>query len=143
MSGQHTARPQDGPSLHLTWEELACHDDARTPYPVIWRKTRAATLAYEFEAIRLAGGHRPILVTSGYRTAAWNASVGGARWSQHVEGRALDLVPTWPMTVPELFALTVARAKTEGSAIKFIRVYPGFVHIDIRPNLKLMIRDAR
>jgi hypothetical protein len=132
-----------GPSRHLTWEELACHDAARTPYPLIWRPSRAAVLAYEFEQIRALAGHRPLLVSSGYRTVAWNASVGGARWSEHVQGRALDLVPTWPTTVEELFREAVAQAKTDGSAIKFIRVYPGWVHIDTRPNLKLTIRDVR
>lgn len=37
-------------------------------------------------------GH-PIVVTSGFRCAALNAAVGGAKHSQHICGQAADLVP--------------------------------------------------
>ena len=33
---------------------------------------------------------KPITITSGYRTAAHNAAVGGAKSSQHLLGRAAD-----------------------------------------------------
>ena len=34
---------------------------------------------------------RPVVITSGYRTAAHNRSVGGASYSQHLYGRAADI----------------------------------------------------
>ena len=48
---------------------------------------------------------KPITITSGYRTAAHNAAVGGAKSSQHLLGRAADIQVqgasasrTWPPT---------------------------------------------
>lgn len=34
---------------------------------------------------------KPVVITSGYRTAAHNAAVGGAKSSQHLYGRAADI----------------------------------------------------
>ena len=42
------------------------------------------------QAIREHFG-KPITITSGYRTAAHNAAVGGAKSSQHLLGRAADI----------------------------------------------------
>ena len=47
---------------------------------------------------------KPVHITSGYRTAAHNAAVGGSKSSQHLLGRAADFyvegvdVPLWPPT---------------------------------------------
>ena len=34
---------------------------------------------------------KPVVITSGYRTAAHNAAVGGAKFSQHLYGRPADI----------------------------------------------------
>ena len=39
----------------------------------------------------LGGSGVPIYVSSGYRSPDLNAAIGGAKRSQHMEGRALDL----------------------------------------------------
>lgn len=117
-------------SAHLSWSELACKDG--TPYPTKWVH-RAKILAEEFERIRAACGNKPIVVGSAYRTEAHNRRVGGARNSQHVEGRALDLYPPKGMSVERFFSIVREIALTNTSQIYGLGRYPTFVHIDIRP----------
>ena len=121
-----------GPSPHLSWAELACRDAARTPYPRVW-EMRAVVLAWEFEAIRSACGDRPIRVGSAYRTPAHNRAVGGARHSQHVEGRALDLYPPRGISLDRFYEIIRAYAGRHESVIFGLGRYPTFVHLDTRP----------
>jgi hypothetical protein len=123
----------NGPSPHLSWPELACRDRIRTPYPLDWRYTRARVLAAAFEALREEVG-LPLVVLSAYRTSAHNRAVGGARDSQHVQGRALDLLPPKGWTVEQLAA--VARGIP---AIRGLGVYPTFLHIDVRPETRMAV----
>ena len=51
-----------------------------------------ARLAMVLEMVRAELGGRPVVVTSGFRSAGLNAAVGGSRTSAHLEGRAADLV---------------------------------------------------
>ena len=44
------------------------------------------------EAVRSLLGNRPILISSGYRSPAVNAAVGGARSSAHTFGKAADFI---------------------------------------------------
>lgn len=116
----------NGPSSNLSWPELACRDRLRTPYPLDWRETRARELAAAFEALRAAVG-LPLVVLSAYRTPAHNRAIGGAPSSQHVHGRALDLLPPKGWDAAQLAA--VARDVPE---IRGLGLYPSFVHIDVR-----------
>lgn len=122
----------NGPSPHLSWSELACKDALRTPYPAEWRGDRAVALAREFESIRTAIG-APIRIGSAYRTPEHNRAIGGAKDSQHVQGRALDLYPPTGWTIARFYAAIRAIAGDERSAIGGLGLYPTFVHIDIRP----------
>jgi uncharacterized protein YcbK (DUF882 family) len=126
----------NGPSQHLSWSELACHDGAHTPYPMEWRVERAIVLADEFEAIRKLCGDRPLVVLSGYRTSDWNRRVGGVPASQHVRGRALD-IRCPGKSVEWLENRVRLRIYTPGSAIHGLGLYPSFVHVDIRPGTRL------
>lgn len=118
-----------GPSPHLTWTELACRDRACTPYPLQWRADRATALAAVFEDLRARVG-LPLVVLSAYRTPAHNKLVGGARDSQHVQGRALDLLPPKGWS-----AMDLAAVASEIAAVRGLGVYRYFTHIDIRPTL--------
>lgn len=125
-----------GPSPHLSWKELACHNGVE--YPQDWRPTRAAILAHEFEAIRAAVG-QPIRILSAYRTERYNARIpGAAKTSQHVQGRALDLKTPAGLTVSQFLKIVLAVARREGSKIRGVGEYAWGVHIDIRPGGRLV-----
>lgn len=124
---------KDGPSEHLSWDELACHDADKTPYPEKWRTTRAVDLATEFEAVRALVG-APIKVGSAYRTLEYNRTIpGSAKNSQHPEGRALDLYPPKGWTVDRFYAVIRQRALMSESKIYGLGRYKTFVHMDVRP----------
>lgn len=77
---------------------------------------------------------KPITITSGYRTAAHNKSVGGAKSSQHLLGRAADIqVADTP--VEDVAAYAESLMPTWGGVGR----YPvkagrtkGWVHVDTR-----------
>ena len=119
-----------GPSEHLTWAELACHDG--TVYPSEWRASRAIQLAEVFELIRSVCGNQPITILSAYRTPAYNAKVtGSAKNSQHCQGRAIDLRPPSHLSVDDFYAKIRNLAKS--SHIRGIGKYKTFIHVDVRP----------
>lgn len=135
----------NGPSPHLSWNELACVNRTGRPwkgfapgevvadYPMDWRETRAVVLAETFEAVRvLVGG--PLLVLSSYRPHDYNAAIGGARRSQHLEGRALDLAH--PHVSAMELAHAIRRLHKQGGIphLGGIGQYRRFVHIDTRPH---------
>lgn len=116
---------------HFTLEELACHDG--TPYPQAWVASRAVPLCEAAEFIREQCGF-PLVVNSGFRTESYNRSIGGARNSQHVQGRALDLHPQRGSL--KVLREAAQRARELG-LITGIGFYSDFVHIDTRegPNV--------
>jgi len=126
-----------GPSPHLYWIELACKDG--TPYPMIWRSTRALILAKEFEAFRHLCGDRPLEVLSAFRTPEWNRRVGGASNSQHVHGRALDILKPTNFTLEQFWNMAHAYAMTSDSGLYGLGRYPWGVHLDIRPANRLAV----
>ena len=67
-------------------------------------------------------------VTSGYRSPEYNARVGGAKNSQHVQGNATDIVQSG-LTVEQRQAFISAAIDAGFTAIG---VYNTFTHVDIR-----------
>lgn len=82
------------------------------------------------EHLRALDG-RPLPVLSGYRSAATNALVGGARHSEHLVGRAAD-IPSHRFTVDQAIA---AGARGIG------RCHGWVVHVDVRPSPSPVIFD--
>lgn len=125
-----------GPSPHLSWAELACKDGAQ--YPLRWRATRGRALGEVFEALRHACGDKPIRIISGYRSPAHNRKVGGAKASQHMEGRALDLAIPDGLTLDQFEGIALALARTTN--LRGIGRYPSnsSLHIDIRPTTRIV-----
>ncbi len=68
-------------------------------------------LADRLEQVRWACGNRPVIITSGYRCAALNAAIGGAKTSAHLTGRAAD-IKVVGMSVLEV-AVAIERARIQ------------------------------
>ena len=79
---------------------------------------------------------KPVVITSGYRTAAHNAVVGGAKSSQHLLGRAAD-IRVQDVSVEGVAAYAESLMPDWGGVGR----YPvkagratGWVHVDTRAN---------
>jgi hypothetical protein len=86
LNGSHATK-------HFTWRELLVH---RTPTQLrsitLGHLHNLLFLAGELEKVRAFLGNRPITITSGWRDYNSNKQVGGARFSQHRLGKAVDIV---------------------------------------------------
>lgn len=106
------------------------------PYPEKWIASRLRPLCIQLEILRVALG-RAIKVVSGFRDEAYNRAIKGARFSQHVQGRAADIVVRGHdadgvhEAILELY--DDGQLKIGG-----LGAYPGFTHIDIRPSSRLI-----
>ena len=120
---------------HFSVEEFdqpARHGLLATPYPPEWVEGRLRPLCEALEALRERLGGRPVRVLSGYRSGAYNRAVGGARASQHLEGRAAD-VTVRGRSPEEVLAAALALYAEGVARIGGLGLYPGFVHLDVRP----------
>ena len=125
------SRTRDGTrklSANFTVAEFACKDGSD---PVFVDSSLAALL----QKIRDHFG-RPVVITSGYRTAAHNAAVGGSKSSQHLLGRAAD-IQVQGVSVEDVAAYAESLLPGWGGVGR----YPvkagrakGWVHVDTRPN---------
>jgi len=73
---------------HFNKGEFRSADNAHFPYEV---KQNLQVLAEQLEVLR-EHFQKPITINSGYRSPKWNAKVGGAEKSQHLLGKAADIV---------------------------------------------------
>lgn len=86
-------------------------------------------LLYLLEEIRRITD-QPVSINSGYRTPAHNRKVGGSKNSQHVLGKAADIV-VGRMHGNVGNALKIAILASQ-LGFKGIGVYPTFTHVDVR-----------
>lgn len=130
------------PPSHLSLRELACQDGSG--YPARWRLDRLPKLRRAFETIR-ALWDKPIVVTSGYRSPAWNKQIGGAAHSQHCEGLALDLLPPEGVPVQDFWVaiLQVADKAGLGGVGYAAPSQGGFVHVDCRARVNGQLAQWR
>lgn len=100
--------------------------------------------AQGLEAVRVRLGCAPISVTSGYRSPALNAAIGGSENSQHMTGEAADII------CPRFGTPTEVATALRDSGIAYdqlILEYPGrggWVHISFsdRPRGHALQIDA-
>ena len=119
-------------SEHFSLDEFVFSQTAarrgidNTPDAQAMRNLRA--LAVTLEQVRTALNDSPILISSGYRSAALNRAIKGARNSAHLNGRAVDF------TAPR-FGTVLQTAKAVGaSGISYDQVIYEFgrwVHLAI------------
>lgn len=107
--------------------ELRCRDGSDTVMV-------DETLTVVLQCIRDHFG-KPVTITSGYRTAAHNAKVGGSKSSQHLLGRAAD-IRVAGVSVEDVAAYAESLMPDWGGVGR----YPvkagratGWVHVDTRP----------
>lgn len=124
------------------FDQRAWSGGPRVEYPKDWIKDRLTPLCLALELIRTELGGKAISILSGYRSKAFNTSIGGARLSMHVAGRAADVrvsnVPAWKVHD------VILRMSEQGliPAVRGLGRYPSFVHVDVRPTVRLVRWDG-
>lgn len=114
-------------SKNFTLPEFASKDGTEFPLDV---KANLAILAEQLEVLREHFG-KPITITSGYRSAAHNERIKGAKNSLHVKGMAADIKieGVHPRIVYSAIELLIKYGKMKEGGIG---VYKTWTHYDIR-----------
>lgn len=112
---------------HFRLDEFRCRDG--TPVPAKCMKN-VIDLAAELELVRRIW-KKPVTILSAYRTPAWNKQEGGVKNSQHLYGRAADIVVAG---VPANVVADAIEAGIINGDFRFggLGRYRNFTHVDIR-----------
>ena len=106
-------------STHFKIKEFACKDGSAIIFVDDY-------MVQVLEILRNKMGGKPITITSGYRTPAHNAKVGGAKYSYHMRGMAVDI------RVEGKTPKEVAKALDKIVPTCGIILYDSWVHFDTR-----------
>lgn len=79
--------PKDYIGPHFKYSEFRCKCCGKLPPNGI-----DPILVLKLEILRKMLGNKPIIITSGYRCHSYNKKVNGAPKSQHLYGKAADIV---------------------------------------------------
>lgn len=114
-------------TTNFTLEEFACKDGTPVPEELMPNLRR---LAKNLQVIR-DYIKEALKVISGYRTEAYNKSVGGKPLSRHKKADAADLTTKslTPKQLGRIIEKLIAEGKIEQGGLG---IYPGFVHYDTR-----------
>lgn len=107
--------------------EFACKDGTPVPKELMPNVQRLAT---NLQVIR-DYIHCPIHILSGYRTPSHNKSVGGAKYSQHLQAKASDL-RTLEYSPADLYDVIEFLISKEAICQGGLGLYSSFVHYDVR-----------
>lgn len=120
----------------VEFDQPAGHGLSALPYPEGWVEDRLRPLCHALEVVRAALGGSPVRVTSGYRSAGYNAAIGGARASQHMRGRAADIKVSG-FSAAEIHDRILALYREQAILIGGLGSYPTFTHLDVREGARL------
>lgn len=129
----HEGNPQYNPPTAYLDLRVSDHDHALSPNFVFSEFMSEAKGSFGFfqvhvveslQAIREASGG-PIYVNSGYRNVAYNESVGGATWSRHLYGDAVDMYSG-------VLSLAELEGVCQDMGADFTLLYDTHVHCDWR-----------
>ena len=121
----YDAAKHDKLTQHFLLRELDCHDGTDVPIKY-WDNARA--ICQRAEVLRKEVG--PLIVTSGYRSLAWNKRLGGAKGSLHLTASALDLTSR-KYSAKELHAIWLRLVKAGKVPDGGLGLYRNWIHIDI------------
>ena len=114
-------------TTNFSLEEFKCKDGSDIPNDVL---PNIIELAKNLQVLRDYLG-KSITINSGYRSPKYNAKIGGVKNSQHVKGKAADIVVKG-MT-PKEVALVIEGLIEKGKMKQGgLGIYPNFTHYDIR-----------
>lgn len=120
----------------------ARHGFEAEPYPERWIDERLRPLCEILQRLRDVFGV-PVRVLSGYRSEAYNRKISGARHSQHVQGRAADIVVE-RYGAERIYEVLLTWHRNGVERLGGLGLYPSFVHVDVRPGTQLAAwRGAR
>lgn len=90
---------------------------------------RLADVAVQADMLRRKCGF-PLRVVSAYRSPSYNKAIGGAKYSQHKQARALDLMPLSSHRMPALKKAARELHRDRSITGGLGSNYRSFVHID-------------
>jgi len=102
-------------------------------YPERLVETILRPLCVQLEIIRARFG-KPITITSGWRSPAYNKAVKGKTLSRHKKGDAADFTVDG-VHPAEVHAEVLRMHKAKALKIGGLGKYDGFTHVDTRPPL--------
>ena len=108
-------------------EEFDCNDGSEMPINIYHNMVKVAN---QLQALRDYIG-KPIQVNSAWRSEEYNASIGGVKNSQHIMGRAADIVikGMTPIEVSKIIEELISKGDMLQGGLG---IYSSFVHYDIR-----------
>ena len=112
---------------NFTLEEFACKDGSATPVELV---PNLQKLANNLQSLRDEIG-LPVHINSGYRSAAYNKAIGGAKFSQHANGKAADITVKGltPYHVYRIILDLISKGKMQEGGLG---IYDSWVHYDVR-----------
>lgn len=108
-------------------EEFDCNDGSEMPINIYHNMVKVAN---QLQILRNYLG-KPIQINSAWRSEEYNASIGGVKDSQHIMGRAADIVVR-DLNPIEVYN-TIEELIEKGDMLQGgLGLYDTFVHYDIR-----------
>lgn len=108
-------------------KEFQCKDGSATPLELI---PNLQKLAEQLQVLRDFLGVS-LHINSGYRSPAYNKKIGGAKFSQHVQGKAADI--SCSKFTPEQIHAAILQLIKEGKMLEGgVGIYNSWVHYDTR-----------